>query len=148
MAQSLSKILLHTMFSTKNREQTIPVEIQPDLHDYLGGILRDCGCPAIEINSMPDHIHLLHVLSRTITVSEVVRQMKHGSSKWMHGRGVEGFHWQNGYGVFSIGQSQVETVRAYIRNQQEHHRVRTFQEEFRGLLERYQVKFEEAYVWD
>lgn len=102
----------------------------------------------IEINHMPDHVHLLHTLSRTITMSELVRQAKQGSSRWLHAQGLPDFHWQNGYGVFSIGQSQVEQVRLYIRNQQAHHRERTFEDEFRALLQRYQVEYDEAYVWD
>ncbi len=150
MAQSLSKILLHTVFSTKHREPRIPPDLQAELHAYMAGILRDCGCPVLEINTMPDHAHILHVLSRTQTVGEVLRRVKEGSSKWLrsHAGALSDFHWQNGYGTFSIGQTQVEALRTYIRNQQEHHRTRTFQDEFRAWMEKYEVEFDEAYVWD
>ncbi|MFO1484716.1 MAG: IS200/IS605 family transposase [Verrucomicrobiaceae bacterium] len=150
MPQSLSKIYVHLIFSTKNRERVIPLHLQPDLHAYMGGILRDLGCTAVEINTEPDHAHLLFLLSRTEPLSTIVGQVKTGSTGWLQRQlpVLQNFHWQNGYGAFSVSQSNVEEVREYIRAQQEHHRTITFQEEFRRFLKRYEVEYDERYVWD
>jgi putative transposase len=149
MPQSLSKIYVHLIFSTKNRERVIPRHLHPDLHAYMGGILRDLGCTAVEINAEPDHAHLMFVLSRTEPISAIVGQIKAGSSGWLQKQlpDLHNFHWQNGYGAFSVSQSSVEEVREYIRTQQEHHRVVSIQEEFRRFLQRYEVEYDEKYVW-
>lgn len=114
------------------------------------GILRDLGGTAVEINSEPDHAHLLFLASRTETLSDVVRQLKTGSNLWLQEQRPEfsHFHWQNGYGAFSVSQSGVEEVRDYIRRQREHHRVMTFQDEYRKFLARYEIEFDERHVWD
>ena len=150
MAQSLSKIYIHLIFSTKNRERTLPDEIRPDLHAYMGGTFKGLGCPAIEINTEPDHVHALFLLARTETLSEVVGHLKKSSNDWLRSRSplFASFFWQAGFGAFSVSQSQVEEVRAYIRNQREHHRVKTFQEELRAFLKAYEIEFDERYVWD
>jgi putative transposase len=150
MAQSLAKLYVHLIFSTKNRQAILAEEIRPDLHDYLGGILRDLECPAIEINTESDHVHLLFSLARTVTLSDVVANIKRGSTTWLKSRnGVYSeFHWQAGYGAFSVSQSALDEVRAYIRNQREHHRRLSFQDEFRAFLRRHSIAFDEAYVWD
>ena len=150
MPQSLAKIYVHLIFSTKGREKVIPRHLHPELHDYMGGILRDLGCTAVEINTEPDHAHLMFMPSRTEPLSVIVGQMKTGSSGWLQKQSPElqNFHWQNGYGAFSVSQSSVEEVREYIRNQQEHHRVLSFQEEYRRFLKRYEVEYDEKYVWD
>ena len=150
MPQSLAKIYIHLIFSTKNREPMVPRHLHPDLHAYMGGILRDLGCTPVEINTEPDHAHVLFLLSRTVGLSDIVRQIKTGSTNWVQEQLpiLRNFHWQNGYGAFSVSQSGVEEVRAYIREQQEHHRVMTFQDEFRRFLQRYEVVFDELYVWD
>ena len=150
MAQSLSRIYIHLIFSTKNRERTLPDEIRPDLHAYLGGTFKGLGCPAIEINTEPDHLHALFLLARTETLSDVVGHLKKSSNDWLRSRSplFASFFWQAGFGAFSVSQSQVEEVRAYIRNQREHHRVKSFQEEFRSFLKAYEVEFDERYVWD
>ena len=150
MGQSLSKIYVHLIFSTKSRERTLPDAIRPDLHAYLGGTLKGLGCLPVEINTEPDHLHALFLLSRTEALSDVVGQLKKSSNDWLRSRGPEfaGFFWQAGFGAFSVSQSQVAEVRAYICNQREHHRVKTFQEEFRAFLRAYEVEFDERYVWD
>ena len=149
MPQSLARIFVHVVFSTKNRRPILPAAIKPSLHEYLGGILREFGCPAVEINTEPDHAHVLFVLSRTATIADVVGGLKKGSTLWLQQQPRLGdFHWQNGYGAFSVSQSNVEAVQNYIRSQQEHHQQQSFQDEFRALLARHGLEFDERYVWD
>jgi REP element-mobilizing transposase RayT len=148
MAQSLAKVLVHFVFSTKNREPLVSVETRPELHAYLVGILANRNCPALQVGGTADHVHLLFSLGRTTTVADIVEEAKTGSSKWMKRRGVSAFSWQAGYGAFSIGQSQVPAVVRYIRQQEQHHRRLTFQDELRGLFHRYDISFDERYVWD
>ena len=150
MSQSLAKIYVHLIFSTKNRERLISARIQSDLHSYMGGILKDLGCNPVEINTEPDHAHCLFTLARTETVSTVVGQLKKGSNDWLRTQGSEfaNFYWQGGYGVFSISQSAVDEVREYIRTQQQHHQRLSFQEEYRAFLRRYAIEFDERYIWD
>ena len=149
--QSLAKILLHTVFSTKERRPFLrDIAVREELHRYLGGILKELECQPIMVGGVEDHVHLLSALSRTCTPAEMVKELKRGSSLWIKQRdpGLRDFSWQNGYGIFSIGFSQTEAVRAYIANQEEHHRKMTFQDEFRLLLRRYAVEYDERYVWD
>ena len=121
MAQSLAKILLHTVFSTKERRHFFRDELlREELHRYLGGILTNLGCQPLIIGGVEDHVHLLFALSRTATVADVVKELKRSSSVWVKTKSpsLADFAWQNGYGVFSIGQSQVDAARAYIAGQQ------------------------------
>jgi putative transposase len=153
MAQSLAKILLHMVFSTKERRPFLKdVALREELYRYLGGILANLECQPLIIGGVEDHVHLLFAHSRTATVAEVVKELKRGSTVWLKTKSpalaLAEFAWQNGYGVFSIGQSQVEDVRAYIARQEEHHRKISFQEEFCRLLQRYEIAFDERYVWD
>jgi REP element-mobilizing transposase RayT len=150
MAQSLSKIYVHLIFSTKGREQTVPDEVRPELHAYLAGTLKGLDCAPIEINTEPDHAHVLFLLARTVALSDVVGQLKKSSNDWLRKQGPQfaDFFWQAGFGAFSVSQSQVADVRAYIRNQREHHRVKSFQEELRAFFKAYEVGFDERYVWD
>ena len=151
MAQSLAKILLHLVFSTKERRPFLRDKLlREEMHRYLGGILAHLDCQPLVIGGVEDHVHLLFVHARTATVADVVKELKRGSTVWLKTKSPElpEFAWQNGYGVFSIGQSQVEDVRAYIAGQEEHHRKISFQEEFRRLLQRYEIAFDERYVWD
>lgn len=151
MAQSLAKILLHLVFSTKERRPFLKEQaLREELHRYLGGILTNLECQPIIVGGVEDHVHLLFAHSRTATVADVVKELKRGSTVWLKTKSpvLSEFAWQNGYGVFSIGQSQVEDVRAYIAGQEEHHRKISFQEEFRRLLQRYEIAFDERYVWD
>jgi REP-associated tyrosine transposase len=150
MPQSLAKIYLHLVFSTKNRAPMINDQVRDPLHGYMATVLKNLGCHANLINSVEDHIHLLFELGRTVAVSEVVEDVKKSSSKWIKSQpgGVRDFAWQNGYGVFSVSHSNVDTVRDYIVSQDEHHRKRTFQDELRALLEKHGVDYDERYVWD
>ena len=150
MSQSLSRILVHLIFSTKYRERFLAPEIGKELHPYLTTVLCEDGCPALEVGGVEDHVHLLFGLSRTRTVAQVVETVKTSSSKWIKTKGsaFAEFHWQAGYGAFSVGQSNVAAVTRYIQNQAEHHRKTTFQEEYRRFLKRYQVSYDERYVWD
>lgn len=150
MPQSLSVILVHLVFSTKNREPLLRPDVLPAMYPFLGGIARDCGCPMLDRGGTEDHVHLLCSLSRTITVAALVEKLKTRSSKWLKTKGTAyaSFHWQNGYGVFSIGRSQQEALKRYIAGQAEHHKKVSFQDEFRLLLRKYGVEYDEHYVWD
>jgi len=150
MPQSLSSVLVHVIFSTKNHEPFIAPEIETQLHPYMATIFRELKSPALALDGTPDHIHVLSALSRTMTIANLIEEVKTSSSKWIKSKGPEfrGFQWQRGYGAFSIGQSQVETVKSYIRNQKQHHRRVTFQDEYRRFLKRYRVDYDERYVWD
>jgi REP element-mobilizing transposase RayT len=151
MSQSLSAIYLHLIWSTKERSRLIIPSVQPRLHEYFGGVLRDVNCPAVVINSEPDHVHILCRFSRKIEVSELMEELKTSTSKWMKrkdGGALRSFYWQKGYGAFSVSASHLDEVANYIRTQQEHHRKRTFQEEYRLFLERYRVDYDERYFWD
>jgi REP element-mobilizing transposase RayT len=151
MAQSLAKILLHLVFSTKERRPFLrDQQLREELHRYLGGIFTHLDCQPLIIGGVEDHVHMLFAHSRTATVADVVKELKRSSSVWLKTKSPDlaEFTWQNGYGVFSIGQSQVNDVRAYIAEQDEHHRKISFQDEFRRLLQRYEIAFDERYVWD
>ena len=150
MPQSLASILVHLIFSTKHREPLIKVEIEPELYAYMATVFRGCDSPMLSIGGDRDHIHSLFVLSRTWTVAEVVEEVKKRSSKWLKtkGRFLHSFQWQSGYGAFSIGQSNVTALKRYIAGQKEHHKRRSFQDEFRSLLKKYHVEYDERFVWD
>jgi putative transposase len=150
MAQSLAKVYLHLIFSTKSREPIIADEWRDELFRVLGGETNNIGCQSLVVGGVADHVHVLFQLSRTITIASAVKTIKASSSAWVNqtrGLPIE-FHWQAGYAVFSVSQSQVETVREYILRQREHHANRTFQEELREFLRRYEVDWDECYVWD
>lgn len=150
MPQSLSNVMLHLVFSTKNRSRSLRDEWRDPLHRYVSGIMEQHKCQSIITNSVDDHIHMLFGLSRTITIADLVKELKTGTAKWIHRQDSRSsdFAWQRGYGVFSISPSHKDQVIGYIRNQAEHHKVVTFQDELRRLLEIYRVKYDEAYVWD
>ena len=151
MPQSLAKILVHTVFSTKDRRPFLRDKaLRDELHRCLGGILTNHDCQPIIVGGVADHVHILSTLSRTCETAEMVKEAKRGSSLWLKTKSPElqDFAWQSGYGIFSIGHSQVETVKDYIAGQEEHHRKVSFQDEFRNFLNRYEVEFDERYVWD
>ena len=151
MPQSLAKILVHTVFSTKDRRPFLRDKLLRDeLHRYLGGILTNLDCQPIIVGGVEDHVHLLCALSRTCDAAAMVKEVKRSSSVWLKTKSPDlaDFAWQNGYGIFSIGFSQIESVRDYIAGQEEHHRKISFQDEFRQLLRRYEIEFDERYVWD
>jgi len=150
MPQSLAKNLVHLIYSTKERRPLLEDAIREELHKYSCGILREQESPALVVNSVADHMHLLLVLSKNKALAEVVREVKKGTSRWLKTNGAQfaDFEWQNGYGAFSVSQSVVTEVRNYIEGQAEHHRKVGFQDEFRAFLRRYEVEFDERYVWD
>jgi putative transposase len=150
MPQSLSSILIHLVFSTKNREPCLTSDIDAELYPYMATILKAMKSPALIINGTSDHVHTLLSLSRVVTIADLVEEVKTESSKWIKTKGKQfrNFHWQSGYGAFSIGQSQVPTLKRYIRRQKEHHRRVTFQDEYRKFLTAYAVEYDERYVWD
>ena len=150
MPQSLARLHLHLVFSTKNRVRSISDAVRDPLHAYMATVLNKLGCPARLLNSVEDHIHILFELSRTLALCNVVEDLKKSSSRWMKTQGPEfrDFSWQSGYGAFAVSESNVAAVEAYIANQREHHREVSFQEEYRKFLHRHGVSFDERYVWD
>jgi putative transposase len=150
MSQSLVKNLLHLVFSTKHRNPWIPADVRPRLHAYMAGIFQTWDSPAVVIGGVEDHIHVLFSLSKNHALIKIVEEIKKGSSKWMkvEGTGNQDFYWQGGYAAFSVSQSNVEEVRRYIENQEEHHRKMTFQDELRLFFRRHGVDFDDRYVWD
>jgi REP element-mobilizing transposase RayT len=149
MPQSLVKILVHVVFSTKNRVDLIVPEIEEKLFRYISGVVENSGSKLILVNGTSNHIHLLISLSKRTDISKLIGDIKRASSVWVKNQGdFYNFYWQEGYGAFSIGQSQVPAVMKYIARQKEHHAKQDFQAEFRGLLKRYEVDYDERYVWD
>ena len=151
MPQTLSKILLHTVFSTKHRQPFLKdCGVRAEVHDYLGGTCKGMGYNPLIVGGASDHVHLLTVQSRTMAISDWIRDLKRSSSSWFKNkfRPKGDFHWQSGYGVFSVGRSEVETIKGYIRGQEAHHGTITFKEEYRRLLKQHEVEFDERYVWD
>ena len=150
MANTYSNLLFHVVFSTKNRLPLIQTSFKRDLYSYIGGIIRNKKASLIEIGGMPDHVHLLMKLKTDMAVSDILRHIKRGSSKWInsHMENESKFAWQDGYGVFTVSESQTESVTHYIRNQAEHHCRKTFQEEYLDFLKRHRVEFDERYLWN
>ncbi len=149
MAQTFSKMLVHVIFSTKERLPLIGSDWNDQLFAYMGGIIKsEFGYP-IRINGVADHVHLLIDMKTSASAADMVRVVKSRSSHWLHETFADsaGFSWQGGYGIFSIGESQQQAAIAYINKQQEHHRRVSFQEEFLAFLQRYQVEYDPRYVW-
>src|SRR5262249_45564707 len=148
MPQSLARNVVHLVFSTKNREALIVPALRDRLFAYLAGALNALGCTPIKVGGVADHVHLLFVLSKTLSLSKVVEEVKKSSSKWAKDNGEPRFYWQNGYGAFSVSASDEDPVTRYVANQEDHHRTTTFQEEFRDALRRHRIEWDERYVWD
>jgi len=148
MPQSLAKVYLHIVFSTKNRRPLISAEIRLDAQAYFVSLGATKGSFTEEIYMMPDHLHWLCTLPRTSSIADLVQNVKTSSSAKMKEMGVSEFSWQKGYGVFSVSQSKLEVVKRYIQNQWVHHRGSDFQTEHRRLLNEYKIEFDEQYVWD
>ena len=150
MPQSFVSLNYHLIFSTKGREPLIDTQLQARLFEYLNGLLRAEGSQLIVAGGMPDHIHCLVSLHQKIAVADALRIIKSSSSKWIHETFPDqrGFAWQAGYGAFTVSASNVSKVENYIRNQAEHHRLRTFQDEYLAFLRRHRIAFEERYLWD
>ncbi len=150
MPQSLVKNYIHIVFSTKYRQPFIHPPVEEELYAYLGGECKRLECHPIKIGGYIDHVHVLCMLSQKIALMKLVEQIKSHSSKWMKTKADEliNFYWQDGYGAFSVNTTDVITVIAYIANQKTHHSVISFQNEYRAILKRYQVAYDERYVWD
>lgn len=151
MAQSLSHLFVHLVFSTKNRQPFITQEIEARLFGYFAKVLHDeCKSPAEIVGGFDDHIHILLNLSRMWSVSDVVKVAKKQTSKWMKTQGEEfaDFFWQSGFGAFSVSCSNVPVVRKYIADQRRHHQKLSFKEELIYLLEKHDVRYDERYLWD
>ena len=151
MSQSLSKMWSHLIFSTKDRYPFLSDNsVREQLHAYLATILRNHDCPTLQVGGAADHVHVLFALSKNHSVAQVVYEVKRSSSKWIKTKGLayKKFYWQSGYGAFSVSQSHVEQVRRYILRQEQHHRKVTFQDEYREFLRRYDVEYDQRYIWD
>ena len=151
MSQSLSKLYVHLTFGTKKRRPLIMSEWESDLHAYIAGILQQYESPALIINSVPDHIHIFFRLSKNYALAKVVEEVKKGSSKWVKGieNGNKKFYWQGGYGAFSVSGYAVDIVKAYIENQKEHHRKRSYFEEVEEFIKDYDIiEYDPEYFWD
>ncbi len=151
MPQSLSHLYIHLVFSTKKHQPFIDDQIAPELYAYIAKILYDeCSSPAKIVGGVEDHMHILLNLSRTQTVANLVEVIKKRSSKWIKTKGEKymAFQWQIGYGAFSVSRSGIEAVTKYISNQKEHHQKTSYKDEFRGLLDKHGIEYDEHYVWD
>jgi len=150
MGNTYASLHYHFVFSTKNREPWIHPDMEERIWEFLGGIARQSGLKPIIVGGMPDHIHMAVGSPPTLAVSAVVQQIKGGSSRWIKdlAPGMRGFAWQDGYGAFAVSKSNLSALTTYIQNQREHHRVKTFKEEFVALLVRHGIEYEPRYLWD
>lgn len=151
MSHSLTRLYAHIIFSTKDRyPYLVEKSIREETHAYLGGVLKLLDFQPIIIGGIADHVHILSQMSKNHPVSKVIGELKRVSSIWIKTENpdLSQFYWQNGYGAFSIGKSDINTVERYIRNQEEHHRGKTFKEEFLSFLHKYEIEYDERYVWD
>lgn len=150
MAHTYTSLLVHLIFSTKDRRPFIDAELGPRLFAYMGGILREIGSTPVLINGPADHVHALATLPSTLALSDLMRVLKTNSSRWVHEQWPhrKDFAWQGGYGAFSVSRSNADDVERYIAGQEEHHQQVSFQEEFLAFLKRHNVPFDPRYVWD
>jgi REP element-mobilizing transposase RayT len=148
MPQSLSFLLIHVVFSTKERRPFLNETIRGRLHAYLATAVRNAGCECYRVGGVADHVHLAICLSRTSDVAGLVETLKSSSSKWLKAQSITKFSWQRGYGAFSVGPGDREALLEYIDAQPEHHKRVSFQDEFRMFLTKYGIAFDEQYVWD
>jgi len=146
---SFTRLTYHVVFATKYRKRTIKEDMQERLYEYIGGTIRGKQGHVIEIGGVEDHVHILAGLSPTLAVSDVIRDVKASSSKWMREEGhVDSFEWQKGYGAFTVSYDRVDAIRNYIRNQKKHHKTKTFQEEYIEFLERHGIEFRLEYLFE
>ncbi len=150
MPQSLSKVIIHIIFSSKDREPWLDPDVRPRMHAYVATICRDLNAEALRVGGVADHLHIVTTLPRSLSQADMVETLKKTSSKWIKGLNAKyrQFYWQRGYGAFSVSPSQLDAVLEYVENQEEHHRTRSFQEEYRDFLRKHRVEFDERYVWD
>lgn len=151
MPQSLANVAVHLVFSTKDRQPFLADdELRAEMHRQLGGTSKTLNCPTLIVGGVEDHVHLLGRLSRTVAISDWIKELKRVTSIWIKQRDPElaDFKWQSGYGAFSVSQSEIARVVKYIENQVEHHRRCDFKTEYRLFLERHEIPYDERYVWD
>lgn len=147
MSHTYTNLITHNVFSTKDRAGLIKDEIKTELHAYLGGLVRELKGKPLKINGMSDHVHILATLPPTVSTADAMRFIKANSSKWVSEKFNQAFEWQKGYGAFSVSRSGMDAVAEYIENQVEHHQKRDFREEFKALLRKYEVDFDEKFLW-
>ncbi len=149
MPRSYTNLIYHIVFSTKDRLPLITVDREERLYDYIGGIIRGLGGISLGINGVEDHAHILAKLRPDKSVSDVLRDLKSNASGWMHNvfPDAKDFSWQNGYGAFSVGPTEIERVKRYIANQKIHHGKQSFEEEFVELLKVHEIEFDRRYLW-
>ncbi len=151
MPQSVAKVYLHVVFSTKNRAPFLTDrDLRQETHAYLAGACRKLGVPSLIVGGVEDHVHISCYMSRTISMADLVAEIKRESSKWIKTKDgtLNDFRWQSGYGIFSLSPSHTDDLRRYIENQEEHHRHESFKDEYRRLLKKYDIEYDERYVWD
>jgi putative transposase len=151
MPQSFAQVFTHLVFSTKDRRPFLQDRaIRDEMHRFLGGTCHRLECPILLVGGVADHVHVLCCLGRTISIADLVRELKRESSPWIKTKSAElsDFYWQSGYGAFSVSPGHVATLKEYIANQEEHHRKESFQDEYRRLLTKYGIEWDERYVWD
>jgi len=150
MGQSLVKNYVHLIFSTKQRAPLIHHPIDKELYSYLGGICNRLECQVVVVGGYKDHVHIFCMLSKKIPMVKLIEELKSHSSKWIKTKGeaYKNFYWQNGYAAFSVNPSEIDRVISYITNQHEHHRSKTYKDEYRAFLKKYNVEFDERFVWD
>ncbi len=151
MSQSLVQIYVHLVFSTKHRQPFLTDRnFRSRTHAYMAGICNNLGCPSLLTGGVEDHVHILCRFGKTIEVANLIRDLKKDTTKWLKEENplLADFHWQLGYGAFSVSPSHAELLKEYIANQEEHHKTESFQDEFRRLCKKYGVEIDERYVWD
>ena len=150
MANTYSSLFFHIVFSTKNRQPFIDENIEPELYAYMSSIATSNGSYVHKIGGVSDHVHLFTTLPRTLSISDLLEEIKKNSSKWIKTKGQHycDFSWQKGFGAFSVSESQHDAVSVYIANQKEHHKTHSYQDEYRKFLQLNKVPYDERYVWD
>lgn len=150
MPQSLVKNYIHIIYSTKNREPFIQERFKNELYNYIGGTCNNLECYPVKIGGIADHIHILCLLSKKLALIKLIEEIKSHSSKWFKTKddSLQNFYWQRGYGAFSVNPSELDAVSKYIENQIEHHSKISFQDEYRLFLKKYNIEYDERYVWD
>lgn len=151
MPQSFAQVFAQLVFSTRDRRPLFQDRaIREEMHRFLGGTCNRLECPVLLVGGVEDHVHVLCCLGRTVSIADLVRELKRESSEWIKTKSAElgAFYWQRGYGAFSVSPGHVATLKEYIANQEEHHRTESFQDEYRRLLTKYAIEWDERYVWD
>ena len=150
MGQSLSKVYVHITFSTKNRHPFIDENVKKELFEYIGGVCKGLECNPVRVGGHKDHIHILCTLSKKISQMKLLEEVKKQSSKWIKSKGKQyhDFYWQDGYGIFSVNPSETDVVTQYIDNQDKHHTEKSFKDELRSFLRKYNIDFDEKYIWN